>query len=235
VLARLLISKGLRRVALTYADNDYTLAIADAFRAAYLRLGGKLTADLKHEENQPTYGAQLAVLARGKPQALVLIAFAAAGGVTMVKEALAGGLFTRFIGPDCLRDDRLIEEVGADKLKTALFTAPASPPATPSVEKFETAYAAAYQTTNGKLFIQQAYDATFLSALAIEKAGSLDHGKIREALRGLCASIIKAHKRITYQAASGDCNFDRNGDVAGIIGEFVVEDGHYKQVGLIGP
>jgi len=250
VLARLLISKGLRRVALTYADNDYTGAIADAFRAAYLRLGGKLTADLKHEENRPTYGVELAALSRGKPEALVLIAFAAAGGVTMVKEALAGGLFTRFIGPDSLRDDLLIEQVGADKLKAALFTAPASPPATPSVEKFETAYAAAYQTTKGKLFIQQAYDATFLAALAIEKAGSLDHGKIRDALRGLCApggavigpadweravSIIKARKRITYQAASGDCNFDRNGDVAGVIGEFVVEDSHYKQVGLIGP
>jgi branched-chain amino acid transport system substrate-binding protein len=250
VLARLLISKGLRRVALTYADNDYTVAIADAFRAAYLRLGGKLAADLKHEENRPTYGAELAILARGKPQALVLIAFAAAGGITMVKEALAGGFFTRFIGPDSLRDDLLIEQVGAEKLKTALFTAPASPPASPSAEKFETAYAAAYQTTENKLYVQQAYDATFLAALAIEKAGSLDHGRIRDALRGLCApggavigpadweravSVIKARKRITYQAASGDCNFDRNGDVAGVIGEFVVEDGHYKQVGLIGP
>jgi len=180
----------------------------------------------------------------------VLIAFAAAGGITLVKEALAGGFFTRFIGPDSLRDDLLIEQVGAEKLKTALFTAPVPPPASPSAEKFETAYAAAYQTTENKLYIQQAYDATFLAALAIEKAGSLDHGRIRDALRGLCApggavigpadweravSVIKARKRITYEAASGDCNFDRNGDVAGVIGEFVVEDGRYKQVGLIGP
>jgi branched-chain amino acid transport system substrate-binding protein len=180
----------------------------------------------------------------------VLIAFAAAGGITVVKEALAGGFFTRFIGPDSLRDDLLIEQVGAEKLKTALFTAPVPPPASSSAEKFETAYAAAYQTTENKLYIQQAYDATFLAALAIEKAGSLDHGRIRDALRGLCApggtvigpadweravSVITARKRITYEAASGDCNFDRNGDVAGVIGEFVVEDGHYKQVGLIGP
>ncbi len=250
VLARLLISKGLKRVALTYADNDYAASIADAFGAAYLRLGGKLATSLKIAENKPTYATELAILAKGKPQALVLVASAAAGGVTMAKEALAGGFFTRIVGTDSLRDDLLIREVGADKLKTALFTSPTSPPATPSVEKFETAYAAAYQTTKDKLFIRQAYDATFLAALAIEKADSLDHRKIRDALRALCVpggaiigpadwqravSLLKARKRISYEAASGDCNFDRNGDVAGVIGAFIVEDGHYKQVGLAGP
>ncbi len=250
VLARLLMSKGLKRVALTYAGDDYTAGIADAFRTAYLRLGGRLTASLKHEENKPTYEAELAILAKGKPQALVLLAFAAAGGITMAKEALAGGFFTRIVGTDSLRDDLLIKEVGADKLKTALFTSPISPPVTPSVEKFETAYAAAYQTTKDKLFTRQAYDATFLAALAIEKAGSLDHRKIRDSLRALCVpggevigpadwqravSLLKARKRISYEAASGDCNFDRNGDVAGVIGAFVVEDGRFKQVGLIGP
>ena len=250
VLAHLVATRGLKRVALTYADDDYAAGIADTFRTAYLRLGGRLTADLKHQENKATYEAELAILAKGKPQALVLIAFAGAGGITMVKEALAGGFFTRFIGTDSLRDDLLIKEVGADKLKAALFTSPTSPPVTPSVEKFESAYAAAYQTTKDKLFIRQAYDASFLAALAIEKAGSLDRRKIRDGLRALCTpggdvigpaewqravSLLKAHKRISYEGASGNCNFDKNGDVAGVIGEFVVEGGHYKQVGLVKP
>ena len=250
VLAHLVATRGLKRVALTYADDDYAAGIADTFRTAYLRLGGRLTADLKHQENKATYEAELAILAKGKPQALVLIAFAGAGGITMVKEALAGGFFTRFIGTDSLRDDLLIKEVGADKLKAALFTSPTSPPVTPSVEKFESAYAAAYQTTKDKLFIQQVYDATFLAALAIQKAGSTDRKKIRAALREIsgpgcevvgpgdwkkAADLIAAGKKIDYQGASGNCNFDKNGDVAGVIGHFVIENGSFKQVGIVTP
>lgn len=250
VLARLLINKGFKRVALAFADNDYAVGIAGTFRTAYQKIGGKLTADLKIAEKQATYRTELATLAKNKPQALVLIAFAGAGGVTVVKEALEGGFFTQFIGTDSLRDDLLIKEVGGDNLKTAFFTSPSSPPGTPSMDKFEKAYSAAYQTTKDKLFIQQVYDATFLAALAIQKAGSLDRKKIHDALRDVAnpggevigpgdwqqaVSLLAAHKKINYEGASGNCNFDKNGDVAGVIGEFVIEDGHYKETGLVKP
>ncbi len=250
VLARLLIDKGFKRVALTYANNDYAVGIAGTFRTAYKKLGGVITADIRHEEKKSSYRTELAQLAKRKPQALVLIAFAGASGVTIVKESLEGGFFTQFIGTDGLRDDLLIKQVGADNLKTALFTSPSSPPGTPSMEAFEKAYSAAYQSTKDKLFIQQVYDATFLAALAIEKAGSLDRKKIRAALRQVAGpggemvgpgdwkkavDLIAAGKKINYEGASGNCDFDKNGDVAGVIGEFVIEDSSYKQVGIVKP
>ena len=64
-----------------------------------------------------------------------------------------------------------------------MFTSPSAPPGTPALEAFEKAYTAAYQTTKDKLFIQQVYDATFIAALAIQKAGSTDRKTIRDALR----------------------------------------------------
>ncbi len=250
VLARLLIDKGYKRVALTYANNDYAVGIAGTFRIAYKKLGGVITADLRHDEKKSSYRTELAQLAKGKPQALVLIAFAGASGVTIVKEALEGGFFTTFIGTDGLRDKLLIDQIGADNLKTALFTSPSAPPNTPALEAFEKAYSAAYQSTKDKLFIQQVYDATFLAALAIEKAGSLDRRKIRDALRQVAGpggeviipgewkkavDLIQAGRKIDYQGASGDCDFDKNGDVAGVIGEFVIDNGSYKQVGIVKP
>ena len=249
-LARLLIDKGLKRVALTYANNDYAVGIAGTFRAAYRKLGGVITADIRHEERRSSYRTELARLAKGKPQALVLIAFAGTSGVTIVKESLEGGFFAQFIGTDGLRDELLIKQVGADNLKTALFTSPSAPPDTPSMQAFEKAYSAAYQSTKDKPFIQQAYDATFLAALAIEKAGSLDRKKIRVALRQVAGpggavvgpgdwakavDLIAAGKKINYEGASGSCDFDRNGDVAGMIGEFVIEENSYKQVEVIAP
>jgi branched-chain amino acid transport system substrate-binding protein len=250
VLARLVFDKGFKRVALTYANNDYAVGIAGTFRAAYKKLGGVITADVRHEEKKATYRTELAALAKGKPQGLVLIAFAGASGVTIVKEALEGGFFTQFIGTDGLRDDLLIKQVGAENLKTAFFTSPSSPPGTPAMAAFDSAYSAAYQTTKDKLFIQQVYDATFLAALAIQKAGSLDRKKIRWALRQVAGpggevvgpgdwqkavALIAAGKKINYEGASGNCDFDANGDVAGVIGHFVIDGGSYKQVGIVKP
>jgi branched-chain amino acid transport system substrate-binding protein len=250
VLARLVYDKGFKRVALTFANNDYAVGIAGTFRTAYKKLGGVITADVRHEEKKATYRTELAALAKGKPQALVLIAFAGASGVTIVKEALEGGFFTQFIGTDGLRDDLLIKQVGPENLKTAFFTSPSSPPGTPAMAAFEKAYSAAYRTTKDKLFIQQVYDATFIAALAIQKAGSTDRAKIRDALRDVgspggevvgpgdwkkAADLIAAGKKITYVGAACPCQFDKNGDVAGAIGEFVIEDGSYKQVGVVQP
>jgi branched-chain amino acid transport system substrate-binding protein len=144
----------------------------------------------------------------------------------------------------------LIEQVGEQNLKGIFFTSPSSPPGTPSMDAFEKAYSAAFQTTKDKLFIQQVYDATFLAALAIQKAGSLDRKKIRAALRQIsgpggeivgpgdwkkAVDLIAAGRKIDYQGASGDCNFDKNGDVAGVIGHFVIENGSFKQVGIVTP
>ena len=90
VLAKMLMDKGITSVALTYANDDYAVGIAETFRAAYKKLGGTITADIQHEEKKSSYRTELAQLAKGKPQALVLIAFAGASGVTIVKEALEG-------------------------------------------------------------------------------------------------------------------------------------------------
>jgi len=250
VLAKMLMGKGITSVALTYANNDYAVGIAETFREAYKKLGGTITADIRHEEKKSSYRTELAQLAKGKPQALVLIAFAGESGVTIVKEALEGAFFTTFIGTDGLRDKLLIDQIGADNLKTAMFTSPSAPPGTPSLEAFEKAYTAAYQTTKDKLFIQQVYDATFIAALAIQKAGSTDRKAIRDALRDVgspggedvgpgdwkkAVDLIAAGKKITYAGAACPCQFDKNGDVAGAIGEFVIEEGSYKQVGVVTP
>ena len=250
VLAKLLMDKGFKRVALTYANDDYAVGIAGTFRKAYKKLGGVLTADLQHDEKKTTFRTELATLAKGKPQALVLIAFAPVSGVTIVKESLEGGFFTQFVGTDSLRDTVLIEQVGEKNLTGIFFTSPSSPPGTPAMDQFEKAYSAAFQTTKDKLFIQQVYDATFLAALAIQKAGSLDRKKIRDALRAVsgpggevigpgdwkkAVDLIAAGKKIDYEGASGNCNFDKNGDVAGVIGHFVIEGGSFKQVGIVTP
>ena len=250
VLASLVLEQGLDRVALTYANNDYGVGIAGAFRDAYTAAGGTITADQVHEEKKASYRSELATLAGGNPQALVLIAYAADSGITMVRQSLENGFFDRFVGTDGLRDELLIQEIGEENLGDIFFTAPSSPPGTDAGARFEEAYAAAYESTRDKFFIQQTYDSVFLAALAIEQAGSTDRAAVRGALRAVsnppgatilpgewerAKELIAAGEAINYAGAAGPHDFDANGDVAGVIGHVVVENGAYKEIAIIEP
>lgn len=248
-LSRMLLDNGITDVALTYVNNDYGVGIASTFRDAYTAAGGTITADQIHEPDKNSYRSELATLASGgDAQALVLIAYAAGSGITIVRQALENGFFDRFIGTDGLRDNLLVQEIGAENLEGIMFTSPTSPPESTAGEKFDANYSERYESTNDKFFIQQTYDATFLIALAIEKAGSTDRTAIRDALRDVAnppgeviepgdwaraVELIAAGTDIDYVGVSGPVDFDENGDVAGFIGQFGLENGEFIEVGIV--
>ncbi len=250
VLAKLLLDEGYERVALSYVNNDYGVGIAGTFREAYAAAGGTITSDQIHEPNKNSYRSELASLADGDPQGLVLIAFAGESGITIVRQALENGFFSQFIGTDGMRDNLLIEQIGAENLAGIFFTSPTSPPETTAGAKFEEMYSAAYETTDDKFFIAQTYDAMMLAALAIEKAGSTDRTAVRDALREVASppgeviepgewakakELIAAGQDIDYVGASGPHDFDEKGDVNGVIGHFVLDGESYKEIGVVEP
>lgn len=247
VLAKIVLEEGLGKVAVTYVNNDYGVGIARTFIEAFKAAGGEITGEQKHEEKSASYRAELATLAGGEPEALVVIAYAAGSGIKIVRQSLENGLFDRFVGTDGLRDNKLIEELGEENLTTTFFSSPTSPPGTAALEKFKSAYEAAYQTTKDKIFIEQSYDGAFLLALAVEQAGSADRAAIRDALRAVASppgeviepgewakakELIAAGTDINYEGVGGSLDFDDVGDVTGFFGKFVVEDGSYKEVGV---
>ena len=99
-----------------------------------------------------------------------------------------------------------------------------------------------------KPFVDQTYDATFLTLLAIEKAGSTDRAAMAQALRDVASApgekvgpgewekakaLLAEGKDIDYDGAGGNYDFDENGDVVGYIGKFVVDGDAYKQTGIM--
>src|SRR6266481_6640190 len=238
MLGKLVYDQGFRTVAVTYVNNDYGSGLADTFRDAFENRGGTVTTALAHEPNKHSYLAELKALTVGNPEALVLIAYATSSGITIIKEALENRLFKQFIGTDSLRDDLLIKEVGADKLKGMFFTSPMPVLGSSAWGKFEKNYTAAYKTTKDKLFIANTYDAVMLAALAIEQAGSTDRTQVRDALRKVCCApgeaiepgewasakaAIAAGKKINYEGASGNCDFDEYGNIKGVYGHYIIQ------------
>lgn len=248
VLAKMVLDEGIKKVAVTYVNNDYGVGIGQTFIDAYKAAGGEVAAAVKHEEKKDSYRSELATLSKAGGDALVVIAYAGDSGGKIVKQAIEGGLFTRFIGTDGLRDEALIKDIGAEALATSFFSSPTSPADNPNQAKLHELYNAEFGEGADKPFVDQTYDATFLSMLAIEKAGSADRAKMAAALRDVASApgekvgpgewakakaLLKEGKDIDYDGAGGAYDFDAHGDVTGYIGKFVVDGDVYKQLAIV--
>lgn len=248
VLAKMVLDEGIKKVAVTYVNNDYGVGIGQTFMEAYKAAGGEVVAEVKHEEKKDSYRSELATLAKAGGEALVVIAYAGDSGGKIVKQSIEGGLFTRFVGTDGLRDDLLIKDVGADALKTSFFSSPTSPGDNPAQTTLHDEFNKEFGEGADKAFVDQTYDATFLALLAVEKAGSTDREKIAAALREVASApgekvgpgewakakaLIAEGKDIDYDGAGGAYDFDAHGDVRGYVGKFVVDGDSYKQIEIM--
>lgn len=248
VVAKYVMDSGITSVALTFVNNDYGVGLASAFRDAYTAMGGTITADQVHEQQKSSYRSELATLSSGGPQALVLFAYAADSGITMVRQSLENGFFDTFVGADSMKDNALIEAIGADNLQNMYVTSPTSLPDTDGSAVFTEAFTGAYDSDVSSLFVPQSYDAVFMLALAIEQAGSTDRAAVRDALRLIgdgegesigpgewskAVELIAAGTAIDYNGASGPHDFDAAGDVPGVIGEFKIQDNVWVETGIL--
>ena len=237
ILARVILERGIKKIAITYIQNDYGKGLAEALKANYEKGGGTVAGYAAHEAKKASYRSELATLKRGGAKHLAVIAYAADSGPVLIRQSLEGGLFRKFIGVDGVNNDAMIAKIGWQNLQGMFITNPGSIPGTADQKAYLKALKAASPKSVGKPFVANTYDATFMLALAIEKAGSKDRTKIRNALRQIAGPggtvvlpgqwakakrLIAAGKKINYQGAAGPHDFDKAGDVPGVIDVFEV-------------
>ncbi len=240
-LADLAIANGIKDMAISYANDDYNAAIAAVFAEAYTAAGGTVTANEAHEPNKASYRSEVATLGATSDN-LALFAYYGSGGITLMRNALETGAFDTFIGADGMLSDEVVEQIGAENMGNVTFTTSASDSSTPAFAAWKTA-ADAGDVPASDPFVPNAYDATFLMALAIEKAGSGDRAGIAAALRSVAnapgeviypgewakaKAILASGGDINYEGAAGNQDFDANGDVAGLFSKSTVVDGAWK-------
>ncbi|MDO7645726.1 MAG: ABC transporter substrate-binding protein, partial [Reinekea forsetii] len=227
----------------TYVNNDYGKGFADALEASFT---GTVTANEAHEDSKADYRAELGSLASTGTETLVVLAYADGSGQTILRQAYESGDFTRYIGGDGMVGQSLIDAVGADVLEGMIATKPGTPDV-PGKDVFAKEMKALLLDPNA-VFSAQAYDAAFLLALAIEENGTTDKAGLSAALRKVASApgeivlpgewakakkLIAAGKDINFEGASGNHEFDANGDVPGLIVEMVVENGQFVQKGFL--
>ncbi len=240
-LANLAIEQGIKDIAVSYANDDYNAAIAAVFAEAFAAAGGTVTANEAHEPSKASYRSEVATLG-GTSDNLALFAYYGSGGITLMRNALETASFSTFIGADGMLSDEVIEQIGAENLGSATFTTSASDDSTAPFAAWK-AVADAAGVPASDPFVPNSYDATFMMALAIEKAGSADRGAIAAALREISSApgevilpgewakakkILAEGGDINYEGGAGNQDFDANGDVAGLFSKSSVVDGAWK-------
>jgi ABC-type branched-subunit amino acid transport system substrate-binding protein len=243
VLANLVDAAGIGSVAILYINNDYGVGLAESFAGSY---GGTVTSSAAFEPNKASYRGELQAATEGDPEALLLIAYPDDGGLLIIRQSLEEGFFDRFVFTDGLKTTQLVDDIGAQYMNGMFGTS-----ATSAAGEASDRFAAAYEAEFGELpplpYIDSAYDAAMLMALAIEQAGSADGPAIRDALRAVANApgevvlpgefakakeLIAAGTDINYEGAGGPHEFNENGDISGVIVEMVAKDGKFEEVGL---
>lgn len=246
-LGKLLLSKGIKDVAVTYVNNDYGKGLADVFVATFTEGGGSVTSNVAHEDGKADYRAELGQLSSGGSQNLVVLAYASGSGKTILQQAIEGGEFTAFVGGDGMIGDDLVTGLPPEAVNGKIIATRAGAYTGESAAIYTKLATDAGQDP-AATYAPQAYDAGFLLALAIEKNGSAAREGLSAALREVASApgekilpgewskaveLIKAGTDIDYEGAGGPLDFDAAGDVNGIIVELEVKDGKFVEVGPI--
>ena len=249
VLARLARDEGYEHVAVMHVDDPYGRGLADQFEETFTALGG-LVARVSHDGGvRDTYAPELAMMAEAGAEALIPISHDEATEV-YVREAVDGGYFDEFLMVDANKGPELLEAIGWEAMEGALGTSPGTPAERPERRAFNEAYESFYGAeAQAAAFVAESYDAAVVIGLAAAKAGTTtDTAAIRDALRdvanppgtavgpgaegvALALELIADGEDIDYQGASGDVDFDGNGDVAGYIEIWQVSDGEIVSTG----
>ncbi|MEX0731332.1 MAG: ABC transporter substrate-binding protein [Aquisalimonadaceae bacterium] len=248
-LAEISRDAGYGTVGVLYINNDYGKGLAESFQTAFEEQGGAVSASVAYEGGQAAYRGELRRASRGGAEALVLVGYPE-NGQTILRQALEGGVFSKFIFTDGMKAPEIIAAIGAQYLNGSIGSAPEAPEGNTGAAHFRTAYEEAFGEVPPQPFMDSAYDAVYLLALATQKAGSLDRTAIRDNLRDVAnppgvminpgewakaVELLANGEEINYQGASGSVDLDDNGDVPGTFAHWAIEDGEIRTVRVFEP
>ena len=215
--------KGKSAAVLYDASNDYSKGIAEVFRDAFRKQGGKVAAFESYGKDDVDFSALLTKVKASGADVLFLPDYYNKVGL-IAKQVREKGLKVHLVGPDGWDSPDLVKIAGS-AIEGGYFSNHYSPDdQRPEVA----AWVKKYREKHGQVpdaLGTLAYDATNLLLEAIRKAGSDDPKKIRDAL----ASIKD------FKAVSGKSTLDGNGDMIKSAAILKIEGGKQKFVKMVNP
>lgn len=242
-LAVLAMKKGFKRVSTVVINNDYGVGFEQEFVKAFEKLGGTVVnkdKPVRYDPKAATLDSEAAAAFAGEPDAVLGVLYAETGSV-LLKAAYEQGLTegVTLLLTDGVYSPDFTQQVGTTAdgksiIAGALGTVPgADGPALADFTKLWTEKTGKEMTA----YVPHSWDAAIVMMLAAEAAdantGEGIKSKLMEVTSGdgeevsdPCAAIalVREGRAINYQGASGNVDFDANGDVAGSYDVWTVND-----------
>ncbi len=197
-------------------NNPYGKGFSELFTEVVQDAGKQVVAWVNYTEEEPSYSSNLQLLANADPDAVFAIAYPG-DGITFMQNWEANKAQTGWDW-DWFWSEGMKSSIFLDELQNANIdvsgirgTAPLPPAA--NFDVFETAYVAKFGEAS-EVFAPNGYDAMYLLAAAIEKAGEATSDAIRQNLVEVSSpggtTILPQEwgKALTELAAGNDINYE---------------------------
>ncbi|MBW2060194.1 MAG: ABC transporter substrate-binding protein [Deltaproteobacteria bacterium] len=220
-----------KTISVLYVNNPYGQGLAEWFKKAYEKNGGKVLAMVPHDEKAAeSYTAELKKALAGKPGALAAFSYPEHAKIYL-KEAIEFFNYKNFYFCDGTKSEVIIKALGPKNVEGLIGTAPGTVGGK-ALDAFNTAFKKEFGRLPPLPFITNAYDGMStigLAAYAAKVKGlPLTSKNIRDQMRMVANppgeiilpgefkkafSLLKQGKAINYEGAAGAVDFDKNGDV----------------------
>ena len=152
---------------LTMTGDDYSVGLADAFKAKCAEVGISVVADEGYSKGDVDFKAQLTNILAATPDVVFCPNYYQDDGM-IVTQARELGLTSSFLGGDGWAG--VSAYASAEDLEGSYFCSAYAPGSTDAVKAFEAAYTAAYGADTLNMFAATAYDAAKVLVAALTKA-----------------------------------------------------------------
>lgn len=197
-------------------NSDYAKGLGEVFKKSFTEQGGTIVAEEAFVTEDKDFRAALTKIKATNPDVLYVPSYYEQDGL-IAKQARELGYTNPIVGADGWDSGKLLEIAGAAALQKVYFTNHYSASDTdPKVVKFVNDYKTKFGSVPDAL-AALGYDATYLIADAINRAGSADPAKIKEALAatkgfvGVTGSITMDDKHNPVKSAV-ILSFDKDGN-----------------------
>lgn len=246
IAAKILKEHGVKSIALTYSNSDYGKGLAEAISSSFIKLGGKVTIDIPHDDAKSDFSAEVASLAAAGGDILVVAGYVDQGGKGIIRAALDTGAFSKFELPGGMVSDSLTKNFGKSIDGSYGQVASSDSQGAPILLEIGKKNKPAFDASSP--YASESYDAAALIMLAMNAAGSSDPKVYKEKIMsiangpadgsgtkilpgelGKALELIAAGKPIDYDGASG-VTLIGPGESAGRYKEFEIKDGAFVTV-----
>ncbi|HET9554295.1 MAG TPA: ABC transporter substrate-binding protein [Anaeromyxobacteraceae bacterium] len=219
--------KAKKAVIIREVSNDYSVGLAKFFADSFKKLTGDegaILAELNYNTNDQDFTAQLTTVKSMKPDVIF-----APGNYTesalIIKQAHELGITAPFLGGDTWETPEFID-VGKAAVEGAVLSTffATEVPITETSKVFLDAYRKQYKKEPAAV-TALGFDGYLVVRAAIEKAGTLDGAKLRDALAATQS----------FPGAAGLITFDQNRDATKSAVIKVVKDGKFQYLTTVQP